>query len=98
MIESINLNLRPIRNPDHALREADEDWTVLVNLDSAASVALNETGMMLWKRIDGSTTVGEIIEDVKKHFADAPPEAEADMLAVMETLRETGLIGFEVKV
>lgn len=86
----------PIRNPDHAFREADEDWTVLVNLDSADAVALNETGMLLWKSINGSATVGQIIEDVKKHFTDTPPDAEEDMLAVLGTLRDAGLIGFEV--
>jgi hypothetical protein len=88
---------KPIRNPAHAFREADKDWTVLVNLDSAAAVALNETGMLLWKRISGSATVGEIVEDVKNQFTDTPPDAEEELLAVLETLRDTGLIGFEVK-
>jgi len=98
MIENIDLNLRPIRNPAHALREADGDWTVLVNLDSAAAVALNETGMLLWQRVNGTASVKEIIEDAKKCFAETPPEAEEDMLAVLQTLMDTGLIGFEVKV
>lgn len=98
MTEIIDKTSRPIRNPAHALREADENWTVLVNLDSAAAVALNETGILLWKKINGSATIAEIIEDVKKHFADAPPEAEEDMMSVLETLRDTGLIGFEVEI
>jgi len=98
MIDNMmNLNSIPIRNPAHALREADRDWTVLVNLDNAAAVALNETGLLLWQRVNGSATIKEIMEDVKKCFADAPPNAEEDMLAVLETLRDTGLIGFEVK-
>ena len=98
MIENIDVNLRPIRNPAHALREADDDWTVLVNLDSAAAVALNHTGLMLWQKVNGTATIEEIIEDVKKCFSDVPPEAEEDMLAVLQTLMDTGLIGFEVKV
>lgn len=97
MMESIDVKSRPIRNPAHALREADEDWTVLVNLDSAAAVALNETGMLLWQKVNGTATISDIIEDVKNCFADAPPSAEEEMLSVLETLRDTGLIGFEVK-
>jgi hypothetical protein len=96
-MEKISRAHTPIRNPAHAFREADKDWTVLVNLDSADAVALNETGMLLWKRINGCSTVGEIIEDVKKQFADMPPGAEEELLTVLETLRDTGLIGFEVK-
>lgn len=97
MFDDLKMEDRPIRNPDHALREADQGWAVLVNLDSAASVALNETGMLLWHAVNGSATIGEIIHAAKGHFEDAPPGAEDDMLAVLETLRDTGLIGFEVK-
>ena len=80
------------------MRESEEGWTALVNLDSAAGVALNETGFLLWQKINGERTVAEIIEDIKEYFADAPPTVAEDMLAVLETLRDAGLIGFEVKI
>ncbi len=98
MFDDLKMDDQPIRNPDHALRESDQGWTVLVNLDSAAAVALNETGMLLWNAVNGTATVGEIIDQARSHFEDPPPEAVKDMLAVLETLRDTGLIGFEVKV
>jgi hypothetical protein len=88
---------RPIRNPDHALRPGDDGWAVLVNLDNAFAVALNETGMWLWRKCDGSAAISEILATIRMEFKDAPPEAEQDMLSVMETLRDTGLIGFEVE-
>ncbi|MBN2202465.1 PqqD family protein [bacterium] len=97
MVDDLRMEDRPIRNPDHALREADRGWTVLVNLDNAASVALNETGMLLWRAVDGSATVGEIIGAARGHFEDTPAGAGDDMLAVLETLHAAGLIGFEVK-
>lgn len=80
------------------MRESEQGWTALVNLDNAAGVALNETGFLLWQRIDGERTVAEIIEEIKEYFADAPPTVAEDMLAVLETLRDAGLIGFEVKI
>jgi hypothetical protein len=96
MFDDLKMQDRPIRNPDHALREADQGWTVLVNLDSAAAVALNETGMLLWHGISGSATIAEILDAVKNHFTDAPPNAEKDMMDVLETLQDAGLIGLEV--
>ena len=80
------------------MREAEQGWTALVNLDISAGVALNETGLLVWQKIDGERTVAEIIAEIKEHFADTPPTIEEDMLAILETLREAGLIGFEVKI
>jgi len=98
MITEISLASRPIGNPAYAMREAEEGWTTLVNLDTAAGVALNETGFLLWQKIDGERTVAEIIGEIKGYFADAPPTVAEDMLAVLETLHDAGLIGFEVKI
>jgi hypothetical protein len=98
MILEIHPDLTPIRNPAHALREAREGWTTLVNLDNAAGIALNETGMMLWKNIDSRRTVAEIIAQSKECFIDAPPTVGEDMLVVLQALWDAGLIGFEVKI
>lgn len=98
MINEIHPDLQPICNPAHVMREAEQGWTTLVNLDSAFGVALNETGLFIWQKIDGRRTVSEIIEEIKEHFSDAPPSVEEDSLALLETLRHAGLIGFEVKI
>ena len=98
MIEEIRPDLRPICNPAHAMREAEQGWTTLVNLDRAMGIALNETGLFIWQKIDGKRTVSEIIAEIKAYFSDAPPSVEEDSLALLETLRDAGLIGFEVKI
>ena len=96
MQEKIVLASKPIANPAYASREDELGWTALVNLDIAAGVALNETGLLVWQTIDGTKTMADIIAEVKKHFSDAPPTIEQDLLAILETLRDAGLIGFEV--
>jgi hypothetical protein len=98
MIVEIHPDLKPIRNPAHALREAREGWTTLVNLDNATGIALNDTGIMLWQKIDGRRTVAEIITQVIECFIDVPPTVREDMLAVLNALRDAGLIGFEVTI
>ena len=98
MIDAIRPGFKPIRNPAHAIREAEQGWTTLVNLDRAFGVALNETGLFIWQRIDGRRTVAEIINEIKEYFPDAPPTVEEDSLALLEMLRQAGLIGFEVKI
>ncbi len=97
MIAAITLDSRPVGNPAFARQDDAEGWTALVNLDRPAGVALNATGMMVWDGIDGKRTVAEIITELRDRFADAPPTLSEDVLAILEILREVGLIGYEVE-
>ena len=96
MIEEINLDFRPIGNPAYALQEDGSGWGALVNLDIPAGVALNETGLMIWRAIDGVRKVRDIIDEINVRFADAPPTLKDDVLAILGILQDTGLIGYEV--
>ena len=98
MINEVHPDSRPIRNPAYALQKDKQGWTALVNLDSACGVALNETGLLVWKTIDGTRTVAEIILEIKDQFSDTPPTIDEDMMAILEVLQDAGLIGFEVNV
>jgi hypothetical protein len=90
-------NSIPISNPAHVLFNNEIGWTDLVNLDLASGITINPTGLMVWKSIDGKRTVTDIIAEVKKHFLDTPCSFEKDLLAILDTFWDEGLIGFEVK-
>jgi hypothetical protein len=94
----ITLESVPIANPDCVFREDASGWTALVNLDNASGIALNETGLLVWNTVDGQRTAARIIEEVKNHFTDAPASVGEDVLAILQTLLDAGLLGFEVKV
>jgi hypothetical protein len=95
-MNTITIDSRPFGNPDYALQKDGSGWTALVNLDTASGVALNETGMMVWQAANGKRTVAGIIDYVKDHFSDPPASVGEDVIAILETLLDAGLIGFEV--
>jgi hypothetical protein len=88
----------PVPNPASFFREGPDGWGVLVNMDTAASVALNPTGSMIWKLIDGKRSGKDIGSAFMKRFQDAPHSAYEDAMALLASLAEEGLIGYEVRI
>lgn len=88
----------PIPNPSSFFREDHDGWGVLVNMDTAASVALNPTGTMIWKLVDGKRCSKDIALTFMKAFQDAPHSVYEDVMALLNSLAEDGLIGYEVRI
>ena len=92
---------KPVANPTAVLREEFDGWAVLVNMDTGASVALNPTGIVVWKLIDGKSTVAEIVQAFKAQFrfdsnTDPAPEAvNEDVQTLLAMLAEEGFVGYE---
>jgi len=97
-MNEITMDSRPIGNPAYALQEDGSGWMALVNLDVASGVALNQTGMIVWKAVNGKRIVAEIVANVKDRLSDAPASITEDVLTILQALQEAGLIGFEVEV
>jgi len=53
---------------------------------------LGEVASFIWNRIDGRTTVGQIVEGVCTEFDVAPDTAESDALEFIAHLQSAGLI------
>lgn len=92
---AVSLASKPRANPAVVEREATDGEAVLVNLDTAASLALNRTGFLIWKLVDGKRTIEQIIDAVRQRFPEAPPQVINDVSVLMETLAEDGFVGFE---
>ncbi|MDQ1262706.1 MAG: hypothetical protein QG575_1887 [Euryarchaeota archaeon] len=88
----------PIPNPASFFKEDHAGWGVLVNMDTAASVALNPTGIMIWKLIDGKRSSKDIALAFIKGLEDAPHCVYEDVMALLDSLAEDGLIGYEVRI
>ena len=87
---------KPIANPAVIFQEQFDHWAVLVNLDTAGAVALNPTGVLVWKLLDGQRSVADIAAAVEGRFKDAPDTVADDVSALLDTLAEEGFIGYEV--
>jgi hypothetical protein len=87
---------RPIPNPAAVREEGTDGWTLLVNPDTAGAMAVNHTGALVWKLVDGRRTTGEIVAAVRGHFPDAPDTVADDVLALLTKLAEEGFVGQEI--
>ena len=90
---------KPVANPTAVLREGVDGWAVLINMDTGASVALNPTGIAVWRLIDGKRTIKEIVQAFKAQFPSSPTRSVSDTVKddvenLVATLTEEGLVGY----
>jgi len=86
---------RPViaRNPRVAYREfAAGEGAVLLHLDTGNYFSLNRLGSLIWRLVDGGTTVEGLIAAVSAELEDPPSHLEADVQAFVAALRDRGLI------
>lgn len=96
-IPDLDFSTTPIPNPSVIFREGVDGWAVLVNMDTAASVALNPTGILVWKAIDGKRDVKSVVEKVKDNFTAVPDSVSDDVLSLIKILQDDGFVGVEVE-
>ena len=54
-----------VANPSLVLREEYDDWAILFDPDTADAFGLNPISVFIYKRLDGSKTLDEIITDLR---------------------------------
>jgi hypothetical protein len=82
-------------NPAVMCRDMEKDETVLINLDTGVSLALNHTGMLIWQFSNGRRTVEQLVNSVRNCFQEAPLNIADDVNELLAILEEDGFIGFE---
>ena len=87
----------PIANPLIVLREEFDDWAILFDPDTGDAFGLNPIGVSIWKRLDGSHSVEDILKDVQEGYEDVPDEAQSDLQEFIEDLVLRGLVGYEIQ-
>lgn len=83
------------KNPNAAYRVYDGQATVVMP-DRAEVKVVNEVGSLIWEKIDGRRTVGQVVESalesILKDFEVAPDEARQDALAFIGDLYDHGMV------
>ncbi len=93
----MDLSSIPVKNPAVLSRKLFANEMVLVNGDSAVSLALtNQTAVTVWELSDGRNSIRNIISQVTEQFQNVPDSAAADVQELIELLASDGFIGFEV--
>ena len=93
----MNQTDRPIANPIVVLREEFDDWAILFNPDTAAAVGTNPVGVAVWKRMDGKSSLKDIVAEIKNSFEDTPEAAFEEIAAFVNTLAESGFVGLDLE-
>jgi SynChlorMet cassette protein ScmD len=88
---------RPVANPSVILREEFDDWAVLFDPDTAEGYALNPTGVLVWKQLDGKHTLEDIVKVVRERCEDVPQDVGQHTKDFVADLVKQGLAGYEVK-
>lgn len=83
-------------NPVVVLRKEFDDWAVLFNPDSAEAVGINPVGVAIWELLAEDSSMGGIVENIKKNFADVPGSAAQEIQTFIEDLTERGFVGSEL--
>jgi hypothetical protein len=79
--------------PDAVYRDlAEGRGGVLLHLESADYVQLNDVGARVWNAIDGSRDEEAVVAALRAQLPDAPAALEDDVRRFVTTLRERGLV------
>jgi len=68
------------------------DLDSIYTLDEDSIYTLDEVGSLVWKLIDGQTSVSQIIDAICSEYDTAPEEAEKDGIELLGSLEAAGLI------
>ena len=84
----------PLRHtPDAVYRDlAEGRGGVLLHLESADYVQLNDVAARVWNAIDGDRDEEAVVAAVRAQLPDAPDVLEDDVRRFIATLRERGLV------
>ncbi len=91
----MNVSDKPIANPLVVLREEFDDWAVLFNPENADAIGTNPVGVAVWKRMDGTRTLEQIVAEIKGEFADPPETIPAEIAEFVDKLVAGGFVGVE---
>lgn len=89
----MNIETKIAVNPDVVLREEFDDWAVLFNPDNGEGFGINPVSVAIWKELNGTKSIKEVIDAVIAQCEDVPTEAQEESVAFIESLLERGLAG-----
>ncbi len=82
-----------IANREIVLREEFDDWAILFNPDNGEGFGINPIGVYIWKQLNGTNTVSDIITKLKENCQGVPEDAENYVNKYLDSLVKKGLAG-----
>lgn len=82
---------RPMARSSVVLREEFDDWAILFDPDANVTMGINPMGVVVWKCMDGTRTVKDLLNKVKEACDEVPGDAESHVRDFIEDLIRRGL-------
>lgn len=92
-----NTERSPVPNPAVISREGLNNYLILVNCDSGASLSLNKTGQMVWNLITKGYNAAEIISAIRERYSSVPDSVNDEVTDLISVLAEGGFVGYEIE-
>lgn len=91
MIEKVILDTTYIPSPDIVAREIEGEIIIVPIVAGIGDMedelfTLNETGKAIWKKLDGTMKLGDLVEDLCMEFKAAENEIKKDVVGLVEEL------------
>ena len=80
-----------VRNPEVVEAEVDGQ-RVLMSPKDFSYFGLVDTGALVWDRIDGQTTLGDLVSSLAAEFGEDPATVRADVTDFVSALESSGLL------
>jgi Coenzyme PQQ synthesis protein D (PqqD) len=87
----ISPDSRPSPSPQAVFRGM-RDGGVLLHLGSGQYHGLNETGVLIWRLLDGERTVADVTSALRAEVSDPPEDLEGYVSGFLDGLRERDLV------
>jgi hypothetical protein len=93
----MDISLKHFSKRDDLVTRSITGETIIVPIqglvgDLDGIYTLNEVGTTVWDLIDGKVSVGQIVDAVRDEYDVPPDEAERDVIELIGSLEEAGLI------
>ena len=89
-------NDKPLANPSIVLREEFDDWAVLFDPDTGKAFGINPVSVFVWKRLDGSHTVNDLLAELRQSYNNVPDLAGQHIADFIQELIKRGYAGYSL--
>jgi SynChlorMet cassette protein ScmD len=75
-------------------RQESDEWVILFDPDTGNARTLNPVGVFVWKLLDGSNSLGGVVEKLRESYSNVPAEVDAHVKQFVEVLQKAGFVEF----
>lgn len=88
---------KPVAKPSVVLREEFDDWAILFDPDTGDVLGINPLGVFVWKRLDSSHAIQDILKEIRDLYDNVPNEANEQIKKFIQDLIEIKFVRYEAQ-